>query len=119
MSYLKINGTDVSHLVKGLRVGYETLVAEDSGRNANGDTVLDIVNRKVKLYVSFRPMDGSDMSSLLSTFSEYVIPVTYRDTKTNSLKTITCYTGTPEPEYYWILGDKVLYKQMDLNFIEM
>ena len=119
MSYLKINGTDVSHLVKGLRVGYETLVAEDSGRNANGDTVLDIVNRKVKLYVSFRPMDGSDMSSLLSTFSEYVIPVTYRDTKTNSLKTITCYTGTPEPENYWILGDKVLYKQMDLNFIEM
>lgn len=119
MSYLVINGTDVSHLVKGLKVGYETLVSEESGRNANGDTVLDIINRKVKLYVSFRPMDGSDMSSLLSTFSEYVIPVTYRDTKTNSLKTITCYTGTPEPEYYWILGDKVLYKQMDLNFIEM
>lgn len=119
MSYLKINGTDVSHLVKGLRVGYETLVAEDSGRNANGDTVLDIVNRKVKLYVSFRPMDGTEMARLLSTFTEYVIPVTYRDTKTNSLKTITCYTGTPEPEYYWILGDKVLYKQMDLNFIEM
>lgn len=119
MSYLKINGTDVSHLVKGLKVGYETLVAEDSGRNANGDTVLDIINRKVKLYVSFRPMNGSEMSTLLSTFSSYVIPVTYRDSKTGSLKTITCYTGTPEPEYYWILADQVLYKQMDLNFIEM
>ena len=54
MSYLKINGTDVSHLVKSLRVGYETLVAEDSGRNVNGDTVLDVINKKVKLYVSFR-----------------------------------------------------------------
>lgn len=119
MSYLKINGTDVSHLVKSLRVGYETLVAEDSGRNANGDTVLDIVNRKTKLYVSFRPMDDEEMATLLASFSDYVIPVSYRDSKSNSTKTITCYTGTPEPEYYWILNDRVLYKQMDLNFIEM
>lgn len=119
MSYLSINGTDVSHLVKGLKVGYETLVAENSGRNANGDTVLDVINKKVKLYVSFRPMDEGDMKSLLSTFADYVIPVSYRDSKTNSIKTITCYTGTPEPEYYWILDNQVLYKEMSLNFIEM
>ena len=100
MSYLKINGTDVSHLVKGLKVGYETLVADNSGRNANGDTVLDVINRKVKLYVTFRPMDGSDMKSLLSTFANYVIPVTYRDSKAGADKTITCYTGTPEPETF-------------------
>ena len=83
MSYLNINGTDVSHLVKGLRVGYETLVADNSGRNANGDTVLDIINRKVKLYVSFRPMDGEEMATLLSSFSDYVVSVSYRDAKTN------------------------------------
>ena len=47
MSYLIINGVDVSDLVKGLKVGYETLVSDDSGRNAAGDTVLDIVNRKL------------------------------------------------------------------------
>lgn len=119
MSYLNINGTDVSHLVKSLRVGYETLVAEDSGRNAVGDTILDVINKKVKLYVSFRPMNGSEMASLLASFSDYVIPVSFRDSKSNATKTITCYTGTPEPEYYWILNDQVLYKQMDLNFIEM
>lgn len=119
MAYLKINGTDVSYLVKGLKVGYETLVADNSGRNAAGNTVLDIVNKKVKLYVTFRPMDSKDMAKLLNTFSDYVIPVSYRDSKTNTIKTITCYTGTPEPEYYWILNDQVLYKQMELNFIEM
>lgn len=119
MSYLRINGTDVSHLVKGMKIGYETLVADNSGRNANGDTVLDIINRKVKVYVTFRPMSGSEMATLLGTFSSYVIPVTFRDSKTNSLTTITCYTGTPEPEYYWILDDQVLYKEMQLNFIEM
>lgn len=119
MSYLLINGTDVSDYVMGLKVGYETLVADNSGRNAKGDTVLDIINRKVKLYVTFKPLDGSDMAILLSSFSDYVIPVTYRDSKTNTTKTITCYTGTPEPEYYWIHGNKVLYKAFSLNFIEM
>lgn len=119
MSYLKINGTDVSHLVKSMKIGYETLVAENSGRNANGDTVLDVVNRKVKVYVTFIPMEGGDMKSLLSAIGDYVIPVTFLDSKTNSLKTITCYTGTPEPDYYWIHNDKVFYKEMNLNFIEM
>lgn len=119
MSYLKINGTDVSHLVNGLKIGYETLVAENSGRNANGDTVLDVINKKIKLYVSFRPMDDFEMKRLLATFENYVIDVTFRDSKTNAEKTITCYTGTPEPEYYWILGNQVLYKAFNLNFIEL
>lgn len=120
MTYLSINGTDVSYLVKGLKVGYETLVADNSGRNARGDTVLEIINRKVKLYVSFRPMDGTEMEMLLDTFENFAnIPVTYYDSKTNSLKTVKCYTGTPEPEYYWIKDNHVLYKQLDLNFIQM
>ena len=119
MSYLKINGYDVSNLVRGLKVGYETLVSEDSGRNAAGDTVLDIINRKVKLYVTFRPMDGSDMRALLSAIGPYVVDVTFQDSRTNSLTTINCYHGTPEPEYYWILGDQVLYKEFSFNFIEL
>lgn len=119
MAYLKLNNTDVSHLVKGLKIGYETLVAENSGRNANGDTVLDVINKKVKVYVTFRPMMDTDMAGLLAAMEDYVIPVTYRDSKTNALRTITCYTGTPEPEYYWILDNQVLYKEFNLNFIEM
>ena len=116
---LSINGTDVSNLVQGLKVGYETLVSEDSGRNANGDTVIDIINRKVKLYVTFRPMDGSEMATLLSAISGYVVDVTYRDSATNATKTINCYHGTPEPEYYWVLNRQVLYKSFSFNFIEL
>lgn len=119
MSYLNINGTDVSHLVKGLRVGYETLVSEDSGRNAAGDTVLDIINRKVKLYVTFRPMDGRDMATLMSAIGPYVIDVSFRDARTNGIRTINCYHGTPEPEYYWIHNSGVLYKEFSFNFIEL
>lgn len=119
MSILKIGNTDVSHLVSDLKIGYETLVSEDSGRNANGDTVLDIVNRKVKLYVSFRPMNQSEMSTLLSAISDYVVNVTYLDSKTGGLGTITCYHGTPEPEYYWVLDGVTFYKDFSFNFIEL
>lgn len=119
MSYLKLNGTDVSQLVKGLKIGYETLVADNSGRNAKGDTVLDVINHKVKVYATFRPMDDTDMSKFLAAIDDYVIPVEFRDSKTNQLKTITCYCGTPNVEYYWILDRQVLYKEFSLNFIEM
>lgn len=119
MSYLIINGVDVSDLVSGLKVGYETLVSEDSGRNANGDTVLDVINRKVKLYVSYRPMDGSQMQRLLRAIKPYVVNVTYRDPEMNSLNTIQTYHGTPEPEYYWIHDNSVLYKAFEFNLVEL
>lgn len=119
MSYLMINNVDVSDLVKSMKVGYETLVSENSGRNANGDTVIDVINKKVKLYVTFRPMESDDMTELLSLIESYVFDVTYRDVKTNSNKTITCYSGTPEPDYYFIHDNRVLYKEMELNFIQL
>ena len=118
MSYLKVNGTDISHLVKGLKIGYETLLAENSGRNANGDTVIDIINRKVKVYVTFRPMFAHEMVDFLNLIKDYVVSVSFLDSKTNQLTTVTCYTGTPEPEYYHI-GDEVIYKDFSLNFIEL
>ena len=49
--YFKINDIDFSHLVSGMRVGYETLVSENSGRNAAGDTVIDVINKKIKIYI--------------------------------------------------------------------
>ena len=109
MSYLKINGTDISRFVKGLKIGYETLVADGSGRNANGDTVLDIINRKVKIYATFRPMFDNEMVEFLTLIKDYVVEVSFLDSKTNSFTTVQCYTGTPEPEYYHI-GDQVIYK---------
>lgn len=119
MTYLKLNDVDVSSYVKGLKVGYETLVSSESGRNANGDTVIDIVNQKAKIYVVFRPMTDNEMATVLSAISDYVIPVTYLDSKSNTLKTVSCYHGTPEPEYYFIHSDRILYKDMPLNFIEL
>lgn len=116
--YFKINGIDFSGLVSGLKVGYETLVSDKSGRNAAGDTVIDVINKKVKLYITFRHSTNMEMAALLAAIADYVVSVQFLDPKTNTLKTIQAYTGTPEPEYYTI-SDKTIYKPMSLNFIEL
>lgn len=120
MAYFKINDVDFSHLVSGLKVGYETLVSDSSGRNAAGDTVIDVINHKIKVYVTLRHTTNDEMNSFLSTIDDYVVNITFLNPKTKALKTITTYTGTPEPEYYTIEGKATpVYKPMSLNFIEL
>ena len=119
MNYLKINNQDFSHLVNTLKVGYEVLVSEDSGRNANGDTVIDIINRKIKVYVGLRHTFDYEMDDFLNAVKDFVVEVSFLDPKTRALKTITTYIGTPEPEYYTIQSGKVIYKPLSLNFIEL
>lgn len=117
MAILKINGFDASGLVSGLKVGYETLVSDTSGRNANGDTVIDVINMKRKIYVNFRAMKFSEMQELLGAIAPYVVEVEYLDPRDNSMKKANTYTGTPEPEYYNV--SKTIFKAMNLNFIEL
>lgn len=119
MAYLKINGYDCSSLVSGLKVGFETLVSENSGRNAAGDTVIDVINRKTKVYATLRHTTDAEMKAFLSAITDYVVTVEFRNPKSGALSTITAYTGTPEPEYYTIQADLVLYKPLELNFIEL
>jgi hypothetical protein len=117
MEILKINNVDFSDLVAGLKVGYETLVSDSSGRNANGDTVIDVINMKRKIYVTLRHTTIAEMQRFLAAISPYTVDVTYLDPRTNSLQTASTYTGTPEPEYFNV--SKSLYNPMSLNFIEL
>ena len=117
--YFKINDTDFSSLVSGLKVGYETLVSDASGRNAAGDTVIDIINHKIKLYITLRHTTADEMTGFLDAIKDYVVSVSFLDPKTKALTTITTYTGTPEPEYYTIQPTMTIYKPLSLNFIEL
>lgn len=116
--YFKINNQDFSHLVSTLKIGYEVLVSESSGRNANGDSVIDVVNRKHKVYVGLRHTFDDEMEAFLNALEDYVIEVSFRNPKTGAFSTIIAYHGTPEPEYYTLSG-RVIYKPLNLNFIEL
>lgn len=119
MSYLLINNIDFSSLVSGLKIGHETLVSDQSGRNAAGNTVIDIINQKYKVYVTLRHTTQEEMARFLAAIEDYVVNVTFLDPRTKAPKTVSAYTGTPEPEYYTIQSGNVLYKPLNLNFIEL
>lgn len=102
-----------------MKIGYETLVSDNSGRNANGDTVIDVINEKIKVYLEIRHTTEDEMTSFLNAIQSYVVSVSFLDPRTNTLKTITAYTGTPEPEYYTIQTGRIIYKPMSLNFIQL
>lgn len=116
--YFTINNKDFSHLVSGMKVGYETLVSENSGRNAAGDTVIDVVNKKVKLYITLRHTTKVEMAEFLTAIKDYVVKVSYLNPEDGRFVEITTYTGTPEPEYYTI-SDKTIFKPLSLNFIQL
>ena len=117
--YFLINDVDYSYLVSGLKIGYETLVSDNSGRNAAGDTVIDVINKKVKLYVTFRHTTKVEMAVLLQAIKDYVVKVKFLNPADGRLTEITAYTGTPEPEYYTAQPTNTIYKPMNLNFIEL
>lgn len=117
--YFKINNIDFSDMVSGMKIGYETLVSSDSGRNANGDTVIDVINKKRKVYITFRHTTADEMARLMNAIGDYVVNVSYLDSATKTLQNFTGYTGTPEPEYYTIQSNLTIYKPMSLNFIEL
>lgn len=116
--YFKINNVDFSSLVSGMKVGYETLVSDNSGRNAAGDTVIDVINKKIKVYITLRHTTREEMTSFLGAIEPYVVTVSFLDPTTNQLTNIETYTGTPEPEYYTI-SDKTIFKPMNINFIQL
>lgn len=116
--YFKINNVDLSDLVSGMKVGYETLVNDTSGRNANGDMTFQVINRKTKVYITFRHTTDVEMKKIMNAIAPFEITVQYRSPETGALALIQAYTGTPEPEYYTIQPNMVVYKPMTLNFIE-
>ena len=119
MAYLKINDVDFSHLVSGLKVSYETLVSDKSGRNAAGDNVIDIINRKIRISLTLRHTTGEEMTAFLNAVKPFVVNVSFLDPETNELTTINTNIGVPEPEYYTIQPTMTIYKPMSLNFAEL
>ena len=119
MQYLKIGETDISGMVSGMRPSYEVILSEDSGRNARGDNKVDIINRKVRLDCTFRPLIQPEMDALLAAVETYVFSMSFLDSKTGELKTIQAYISTASPDYYQITERRILYKPMQLAFIEM
>lgn len=119
MTFFKIGNTDYSDKIQEIKIDYETLLSEDSGRNAAGDNVVDIINHKWKINLVFCPMTATEMRSLFTAIQNYVVTVHFISPKNQTLTSISAYHSTPGPEYLLLKGNSIFYKGLSLNFIEM
>lgn len=120
--YFAINGDDTfSSLVAkgGLKVDYETLVSDSSGRNAKGDLTVDVINHKYKVGVTFRSCTPTEVASIMSAIDDYVISISFFNPKTNSIVTKTCYTSTPSITWNTLATGKERTNTFSINFIEL
>lgn len=118
MAYFKIGDKDFSNYCQELTIKYRPLY--NSQTNAAGNTVVDMINTKRTIEVTFRPMNNTEMAELLNAVSQFDVSISYREPKTNVLvSNIGCLVDDVAAEYYTIQANKVLYNTTKLIFEEL
>lgn len=117
MAYLKINDTDISMYVSGLKVSRAANYTSQT--NAAGNTVVDYINTKRTIEVTVIPLDDAAMKTVAALIEGMSVSVTYREPQTGELVTIAAIIPAKEIEYYTIQANRVSYNAMELTFIEL
>lgn len=118
MSYFKINDTDYSKYVNGLKVNKTAVY--NAQTNAAGNTVVDYINAKREIEVGIIPLDDTAMAQLQTAIDAFNVSISFRNPKTNALEeNVNCIIPENNIEYYTIQVNKVMYKALTLKFIEL
>lgn len=119
MQYFKINNTDYSSVVQSIKVDKEFLTSRKSGRNAQGNSTIDLVNKEYKVTVKFAPMTEEKCNLICNKLEDYVVTIHFENPWTKTLTYAQCYIGTPSIEYYTLQDNKRLVKSFTISFIEL
>ena len=118
MSYFKINDTDYSKYVNGLKVNKTAVY--NAQTNAAGNTVVDYINAKREIEVGIIPLDDTAMAQLQTAIDAFNVSISFRNPKTNALEeNVNCIIPENNIEYYTIQVNKVMYKAFTLKIIEL
>ena len=117
MAYFKINETDLSMYVSGLKVSKAANYTAQT--NAAGDTVVDYINSKRTIEVSIIALNDAAMKTIQGLLDAFEVNVSYRNPATGELETIAAIIPVNDIEYYTIQADKVMYKAFNLTFTEL
>lgn len=116
--HFKINNEQFE--AKSLRVNYESLSGEDSGRTDDGVMRINWIFKKVrKVEIEMPPMKNSDLSKLLSLVQGQEYSLTYFDPLDNAEKTIQVYTSNSKTDLYSGMILKGLWQGVAFNAIEL
>lgn len=116
--HFKINNEQFE--AKSLRVNYESLSGEDSGRTDDGVMRINWIFKKVrKVEIEMPPMESSNLSKLLSLVQGQEYNLTYFDPLDNAEKTIQVYTSNSKTDLYSGMILKGLWQGVAFNAIEL
>lgn len=86
---------------KSLKVNYESLVSDDSGRTADGTMSITWVYRSLpKIEIEMPPMSAVQVSNLLELVQGQVYNITYYDPITLGDRTVEVYTSSSSADVY-------------------
>lgn len=122
MAYFKIGDTDFSGYVGGLTV--KTQQKFNSQTNAAGNTVIDRINEKKTVTVSFVPLGDTAVYTLLNTIktartNSGYITITFLNPETNTNGTINTWVADTNVSYYTIQSGNVRLKAFTVTFTEL
>ena len=105
---------------KSLSITYESLAAEDSGRNADGSMHISWIYSNIrKVQIELPPCTTSVASEILSKVQGKIYNFTYFDVIENGEKTIRVYTSNSKGDMYSGIVMNGLYQGIQFSAIEM
>lgn len=117
MAYFKVNNTDLSKYVSGLKVSRAANFSSQT--NAAGDTVVDYINSKRTIEATIIALDDAAMKEIAELINGFEMSVSFRDPATGEEATINAILPQNEIEYYTIQANRVMYKAFNLTFTEL
>lgn len=117
--HFQING-DKQFVAKSLRVGFESLVGEDSGRTDDGVMRINWVFRRIrKVEIEMAPMTSIKVAELLGLVQGQEYELTYYDPLDNVERTIEVYTSNSKSDLYSGVVLNGLWQGVSFNAIEL
>lgn len=95
----KIN--DVEFAAQDIKVDYDSLISDDSGKTDDGVMHIYWVFRKTReVTISLPPSTGAEVSNLLSKVQGQIYNLTYFDPLENEERTLQCFTTKSSVSMY-------------------
>ncbi|CAH1230668.1 hypothetical protein PAECIP111891_06716 [Paenibacillus allorhizoplanae] len=112
---LNIGGVDMP-TPSDLSVGIQDIV--DAERNTNGKMIGELIATKIKLELSWKFLDVTQMSQILKAVKPFLFDVTYFDPEEGDFLTKKFYSGDRTVPMYDFLQGIPRYQNFKFNIIE-
>lgn len=114
---LKIGNTKIYPSV--MTVSFMDVQASDSGRDVTGLMHNNVVTKKWKIELEFFVPSEAEVATLLTAVNNPTFSVTFRNPMTQTDVTKTFYVGDRSIPIYMWQQNKITYKTLSFNLIEV